>query len=318
MLKSRWLRILIKIILIFLLITVYFYFQHPVIYRYTDINAAIPIGDKQLIIDEINVHNLDEGNSRWKGGIPWRYRVVSDMNLPIELQTNIFKIMSFYSRVPRTEDYGTLQVWGILISPENIEYDAWTGDYFDISVKTGLIGGFSSGRSCSSVWENFFIVREKSKFDIKAIDKKLVLVVTDIESEKKTCIRLKPQWQKERLFIKGHWDRSPVDPVRDFVYNIYNDRPKEEVLDYVLPKLRNDFLFPEPKPELMDKEIQVATSLEWRDIYEDYPGVYCVQAEVGEDADDNAKEFSPQDILTFYVVKDHDAKYKIIHVRRTK
>lgn len=74
MLEPRWVRILVKVLLIWLVISGYFYFQKPVIYRYTDINAAIPIGENQLIIEEITVHNFYKDKS-FIGNeeLPWQY-----------------------------------------------------------------------------------------------------------------------------------------------------------------------------------------------------------------------------------------------------
>ncbi|MGI6548541.1 MAG: hypothetical protein ACOX4Q_00690 [Syntrophomonadales bacterium] len=105
MVKSKVARVLIKLVLIFVAITIYFYFQHPVQYRCTNLKAVFPVGDMTLVLDDIRISDLDEDklSGRYRGGeIPWIYRMILEANLPMDWTIKLTDIVAFYSRPPRT------------------------------------------------------------------------------------------------------------------------------------------------------------------------------------------------------------------------
>ncbi len=317
MFKSRWIRIPLKILLIWLAITVYFYFQHPVIYRYKDINVKTPIGDEQLIIDEISVNNIDEDKRSsyfYSRKIPWQYQLLWKLDLPQPWNIYVGKAISFYSRPPLAKDSGTLLVSGTYIYPKTFsatDIEAHR-DRFDISVYPW---GCSGSGYLEEFFKNALIIRSRGKFPLGAMDNPIIITITDNVTTKSTQLVLTPQWHKERLIcLRDVWE-SPADPVRNFIGDIYQNKP-QHALEHVMPELKENFPIPSSKQTLIGKKIQIEGNLGWIDIFEDYFGVYQVDAEVGEFNEDSTKDFIPQDRITFYTRKDNDGNYKIIYWQR--
>ena len=120
MFKSKWVRIPVKIILIGLVITLYFYFQHPMVYRCLDFGANIPIGDGQLLIHEIRVSNLDDQRYTWMDNeeMPWRVKVMQrmyELGLSLNWQNPVYKALVFYSWPPLADDFWTYKIYGTYI-----------------------------------------------------------------------------------------------------------------------------------------------------------------------------------------------------------
>lgn len=314
MFKSKWIRIPAKIILIWLVITVYFYFQHPMAYRYQGLNANIPIGNAQLLIQEIKVNNLDEEKQMsWLRDeeMPWQYQLpqkMHEMDVPIPRSwyIPIWKVISFYSWPPLAKDSWALQIDGTFIYPEDVGFDEHSLDRFDIYTYPGI----SKGRgSQHDFFRNADMINAHGKIDPKQMNKTLILTVVDKENGKSTNLIFTPEWQKKRLFRRDNQYKNPADPVRGFMYRIYDNHP-QQALEYVLPKVRSNFPLPEPSKKLRGKDIQMEGRLTWVDVFEDYLNVYRVDAEIGESSENN---FIPQEKVTFYTVKDQEGNYKIVY-----
>ena len=117
-------------------------------------------------------------------------------------------------------------------------------------------------------------------------------------------------WKKERLLERARHYQSPADPVRNFLYQVYEGTP-QEAWQNVLPQRRNKIPLPEINPRLQGQNIQMEGLLTWVDVYEGYVNVYRVDADIGLQSEDD--EFTPQDKLTFYTIRDTDGNYKIIN-----
>lgn len=314
MFKSKWIRIPTKIILIWVIITVYFYFQHPVVYRYQGLNANIPIGNAQLLIQEIKVNNLDEEKQMaWLGDgeVPWQYQLLQkmqkmDVPVPGTWYTPIWKVISFYSWPPLAKDSWALQIDGTFIYPEDVDSDEYSLDHFDIYTYPGVSNGAGSQRD---FFRNADMISANGKIDPKQMDKPLILTIVDKENGKSTNLIFTPEWQKERLFQRGDQYKSPADPVRRFMDRIYENKP-QQALEDVLPNERSNFPLPEPSKNLRGKDIQMEGRLAWVDVFEGYLNVYRVDTEIGESSENN---FIPQEKLTFYTVKDQGGNYKIVY-----
>lgn len=299
MLKSKWIQIPVKILLILLFITIYFYFQHPVIYRYTGFNASIPIGEEQLIIDEISIHNIDNDKSlfyQMNGKIPWQYRLLEKMNPPARWRSNFYRVIAFYSRPSLTKDYGTMQVYGTYIFPRPISDtdNECLSDRYDISIFP--TGGSSGNGWTRDFFKNALAVSSRSKFPFKAMDKPFLLTVNDKVNEKSTQLLITPQWQKERI-LRRESGKNPAFAVEKYIGGIYQNKP-QSAADYT---------------GLASKNITMEGNLKWLDVFEDYYGVYQVEAEVNESTEEGAKSSLPPEKITLYMHKDNDGKYKVIY-----
>lgn len=319
MLQSKWVRIPVKIILVWLVITVYFYFQHPVVYRYLDIDANIPIGDGQLLIHEIQVSNLDrEQQYSWMRDdeMPWRIKILYKLHergLPLSWQNPINSVLMFYSWPPLADDRWTYSISGTFISPDDIDTEKSTLDGLSLYIYPSF-GGGGMGRQWESSTPNAAMINAKGKIASQKIDKPLIINVIDRENDRTTRLVLNPRWQKERLIYgvsRINPYKNPAAPVKSFMYEVYNGKP-QQALDHVLTERRTKISLPAPSEQLKGQDIEIVYRLSWTDVYEDYLNVYQVKAEVGK-ASENS--FIPVQKLTFYTIMDQDGSYKIIDWR---
>lgn len=313
MFKSKWVRIPVKIILIGLVITLYFYFQHPVVYRCLDFGANIPIGDGQLLIHEIRVSNLDDQRYTWMDNeeMPWRVQVMQrmyELGLPLNWRNPVYKALVFYSWPPLADDFWTYKIYGTFITPEDIYTSGSVLDSFSLNIYP------ARKSSHGSQWEepvrNAVMVFADGKINHQQLDNHLIMNIVDKESDRTTRLVITPRWQKERLINRVSYNqyKSPATPVQSFMYKIYSDQP-QRAGDYVLAELRNNFPLPAPSEQLKGQDIKIASRLSWVDVYKDYLSVYRVDTEVGKPSENN---FIPVQKLTFYTIIDQDGNFKII------
>ncbi|HCF49516.1 MAG TPA: hypothetical protein DER60_04495 [Syntrophomonas sp.] len=141
------------------------------------------------------------------------------------------------------------------------------------------------------------------------MDNPLILKVFDNENAKSVQLIFTPEWQKEQQWQRQAQYKSPAAPVRSFLNLVYANKP-QQALEYVLPKLRQDFPLPELGTSLQGKNIQIEGRLTWMDVFEDYLNVHRVDAEVGEFSENN---FEPQENFSFYTARDQNGNYKIVY-----
>ncbi|MEA1960111.1 MAG: hypothetical protein U9N81_02260 [Bacillota bacterium] len=219
MIKSRWIRIIIKILLIGLVVTGYFYLQKPTIYRYRDVNEVIPLGDIAFVIDEINVHNWDDETYRYSEEVkdfPLAYRLLWNMHIPLQWKTTLGKVIPFYSKPALSEDFETLQVYGIVVYPEGANT---LTDRIHIDVHPGTIVGWSE-RFLNDSYNLYTSKHKIQGFD--AIDGELVVVVTDTQTSITNQISVMPKWEKERFIPPDTYYRNITESSNDFLNQIRN------------------------------------------------------------------------------------------------
>lgn len=314
MFQSVWVRIPVKIVLIVLVITLYFYSQHPVVYRYQDLDANIPIGDAQLLIHEIRVTNLDEDQSTARmrdEEMPWPYTLVQkmhEMGLPVDWQISFLKVISFYSWPPLADDFWTYKLYGTFISPEDIDMEKSVLDDFSLYIYPAINN--NSGSQWEETLHNAVMVFAGGKIDSRQINKPLIINAVDKENDRTTRLIITPRWQKERLINRAQFNqyKSPAVPARSFMHQIYADQP-QQALNHVVTELRNNFPLPAVSEQLKGQDIEIAGCVSWVDVYKGYLGVYRVEAEVGRSRENN---FTPVQKLTFYTIIDQDGNHKII------
>lgn len=311
MFQSSWVRIFMKILLIWLLITVYFYFQHPVTYRFTNLNASFPIGEDQLIINEISVNNLDEEKIYlWMGNrITWQYRMIEKLHVPRQWYNLIFKVISFYSRPPLSSEYGSLKIYGTFISQESIR----DNDLFDLHERMDVYIYPSSGGGMSSTpanYKNALVICAHNKFPLKDLDKPFLLYVTDNELSQTTTLLITPQWQKKRL--KRLPDlKDPAEPVSEYIHQIYENEAQKA-------SEKSPNANAKAQPYLAGKNFQIESKLKWIDIFEDYYGVYQVEDDIYEYIESSDQKKGPPDKITFYTHQNNVGDFEVIYYKLDK
>jgi hypothetical protein len=307
MFQSRWVRVLIKILLIWLVITLYFYFQQPVTYRFTGLNASFPIGKDQLIINEISVNNLDEEKiDLWNGKkIPWQYRMIEELHVPRQWYNTIFKVISFYSRPPLSNEYGSLKIYGTYISQESIK----DIDLFELHERMDVYiypsSGGSGMASTPSNYENALVICAHGKFPLKDLDKPVLLYVTDKRLSKSTTLLITPQWQKERI-KRLPTLKDPAEPVSEYIHKIYESGAQNASGESSKANGKT-------QPYLAGKNIQIEAKLKWIDIFEGYYGVYQVDDDIYEYAESNGQKKGSPDKITFYIHQNNEGVFEVIY-----
>lgn len=305
--KSRWVRIPLKIFLIWLVVTLYFYFQNPVIYRYTGFNAIIPIGEDLLVIDEISFHNYDQDKtSFYNEKVPWKYQLI--WKLPPSMQSSyLYKILSFYSKPPLLQEYGVMQTCGTYISskPINDTLVDSMHERYDISIYPNT--GTFSQRSTREFYKNALVINSQIKFPFQEMNKPFIITVSDKLANKSMQFVVTPQWKKERLLDRGAEEKL-IKSAEDFISNIYENETRQNVENIVVDQIENV----EFKPSLAGKTIQMEGNLKWLDVYEVYYGVYQVDAKISEFKENDQKDSNPPDQITVYLHKNENGNYEMI------
>lgn len=306
MLQSRWFRILKKILLIWLLITVYFYFQHPVTYRFTGLNAVFPIGEDQFVINEISVNNLDREKMEETYKIPWTYIVLEKLNYPLQWNNPLLKVISFYKRYPLSKEYGTIYIYGTYISSKTIGETNMDEMYERLDVYIYPGSGGSGMGSTTANYKNALVVCADGQYPLKDLDKPFLLTVTDKTLKKTTTLLITPQWLKERLKRNPEM-KNPADPISEYIDLIYEGKAQK-----IQAKRLNDQYF-NTRPFLANKTITIEQNLKWIDVFEDYYGVYQVDANIYEYAESSKRKIGPPDKITFYTHQNKEGDFEVIY-----
>lgn len=316
--KSTGVRIFVKLLLILLTISIYFYFQHPIIYRSTNLRAVVDVADMKLVIEDISISNLDEDKMHaqiFKGEWPWIYRRIMETNLPVELQLNLVKIASFYTRRPLTNENANLKLTGTLIYPAGIRNSPKNGvhelmDRFDVSLNPGYCNG-NGGQFMSG--DNYCRWQSHGTFNLNDLDKELSLAITDKISNKVSYIYFTPRWEKERI-MQGqefNWAIGPAQPVQNYINQI-NYNKTQQALECIAPEARNDFQSPRLDNNFKDAGIRY--TVDWEDFLLGYGGAYRITAEAGKYQNEDQTDFVPttDNKLVFYTVRKSNGKFYIV------
>lgn|GEM_PF-1215486 len=321
MTKSSVARVLIKLLLIFLVVTIYFYFQHPVQYRCTNLKTVFPIGDMTLVIDDIRISDLDEDKlSMWSirgDKIPWLYLMIHKANLPIDWTVRLNNIVTFYTRLPRTDENANIEISGTLLYPADVRNPIGTDDHsilnqFDVHIIPGSVSGqggnFTSGN-------NYCIVDCHGTFNLNDLNKELTLSITDEATNKVSYIYFTPRWEKERIWTLGKpWlEIDPVRLVESFIEQLKRNNTGK-ALEYVMPGVKKNFEFPLLDSSFKDADLRY--TIEWVE-YVVYYGAYKVTVEPGKFLNENRTDFeaATERKLEFYVARNNkDNKFYIVRV----
>ncbi|NLV17002.1 MAG: hypothetical protein GXY50_07335 [Syntrophomonadaceae bacterium] len=318
--KSTVTRILFKLLLIFLVVTIYFYFQKPIEYRCTNLKAVIPIDDMTLVIDDIRISDRDQEklNSLASSGIPWIYEKILEAGLPWNWTVKLFNVVAFYTYTPRTMEKADINISGALLYPAEARNsikssDAWNN--FKMSISPGNLS--SNGARFNSS-NNYCSVFCGGTFNLKDLNKKLTLSITDKINNKTIYIYISPQWKKTRPLNQGAsgLEKDLNSPVRSFVNHLANNNI-QAAMENIMPVLRNDFEIPQLDINFRNDEIRYTS--EYIAYLMGYSGAYKITAEAGRFLNEEQTDFeaTSDERLIFYVAgNDRDGKFYITRVHQ--
>ena len=324
--KSTVNRILIKLLLIFIVITIYFYFQHPIEYRCTNLKAVVPIGDMALVIDDIRISDRDQEKLNRSGyEIPWIYGKIWEANLPGNWTEKLFNIVEFYTRTSRTKEKADFCILGTLVYPaevrNHINPDNIDSRNCNVFNKFGvnILQGYVSNGCTRTSGDNYCSLHCHGTFNLDNLNSKLTLFITDRITNKTSYIYFTPQWEKERNLKRSvSWSKriDPAEPVSRYIFNMKRNNT-QEALEYVMPGLRKKFEIPPLDNSFQEAEIRY--TVEWKDSLTGYAGAYKITAEAGRFLNEERTDFEAvsDEKLVFYVVKnDRDGHYYITRVHQ--
>ncbi len=308
--KSAVFRIIIKLVSILIAITIYFYFQHPVEYRCTNLKAVFPVGDMTLILDDIRISDLDEDklSGRYRGGeIPWIYRIIFEANLPMDWSIKLADIVTFYSRPPRTGENANIEISGILVYPPEVRNPVHN-DNFSVLNRFNLLinpGHFSGRGGNYAHGNNYCQWNRHGTFDLNDLEKRFTLSITDQITNKVSYIYFTPHWTKKRLIKWGgsRLETDPTAPAERYIRQLLL-HDANTALDYIIPGLRDGFEHPHLDSSFYDADIRC--TVEWVD-YLVYHGAYRVTAQPVKFLNEDRTSFEAisDAKLIFYVVENN-------------
>ncbi len=318
MFKSRKNRVLISLILVWLLISVYFYFQHTVTVKNDLIFEKMDFADETIILTELQLDKYQRKTRDVSEDIPWYYQ----SKIPPQILYRILETAFFYSS-PYTKygDRGFLTVKGLRIaSTDNREPDKIMDDFserYDIRITDSSDKRFSmDSRNGAYIPDNsdilyFYYDEIPVADDIETVK----VTVTDTQTGLSKSISIHPEWDEEVInyfernrVSYGSFDKSkPNEIARYFVINIVEGNT-ELLKNCLHPNCKDTFDWSALDHELWDSPYDKYVLYEGS--YQDYQDVFSYNMYFEDSHEEDAQIIGKQKI---YLVFDQD-KWQIIDV----
>lgn len=235
MLSKRWIRIFLILIIVWLVITIYFYNQHKVSIKRCVIDKSVVYEDSIIKFDEIVLTDFKQNRFGFEN---WRWDIVD--NLPVFLHRPFMAISYFYSKpfekLENNDDnqFGVLELRGNLIG-ENLDDEY----YQNINEKISLIDekgndilGTASGSNFSSETNILYVYKQNEYFNKERKISKLV--IKDDNDNIVTSIPLNIKWETENYnyfhrIPSENYYLNPRNIVREFIQRKVNDEDYEDL-----------------------------------------------------------------------------------------
>lgn len=305
MLKSRLLRILLALLLLWLILTAYFYYQRQVTIVEQSLNEKLNVGDCQLVVEEISFRNFD-----YRSTPAWIYDYLG--HFPPALKIRLEGIVNFYHHpVEFSKGTGILELKGMAIYPRyQKDCSKW------INLMNVYIPGYNS--VARSIYENtsnyirFNIhVREFLRQDL---DKELSVWVKDKISGESKNINIMPQWQQQKYNLLEKRPLkdldNPGETARGFL-ELGEAGKREEALGMVVADRRQDFPWPFTGDWNWQDNSQIHYFVQQHDNYEGFKDVYSLKIEKMSNKDGSLSVDCEQ---TIFLLLDNDEQWQVIDI----
>lgn len=278
--ENNYLKFTILILILWFLITVFFYFEHHRVEKEIYLNQEVKIGNLVVKLHELNLINYKSDYNFTES--PWYYRFLG--KLPQSLIWPAFKIFSFYSFSPLefNNEEGTIYLRGYIVSPtEKLTYDS-IYEKFDVYVAGPYEVGYGGGtRSSHSDNENI-VYFEKEGENVPLDVKELYIIVRDKLKKTETKFKISPQWvDKSYSFFnqKPLYPSEPKDSMRSFA-NLIKQGNKSEATEYIHPDRTKIFPWVNLQHSHWEKSIKSYTK--FIGSYQGYENVFAYHMVFGE------------------------------------
>lgn len=202
MLKKALVKVILAFLLIWLVISVYFYYQHNVIVWHYPVNQQIELKDAKVDISEISVQNYRR-NETYRYINENLFRVIQ--KLPHQIQGGIARVCYFYSKpYIISEKFGVMSVKGFILNDFPTEEN---------NIRVVVVDDIGVHYSSSSGWiresENP-IVKFETEGDYYPLEKLgsplKILVRDNRDKDHPIEITLNPTFTRQSY---GFFDRKP-------------------------------------------------------------------------------------------------------------
>ncbi|WP_459909947.1 hypothetical protein [Desulfotomaculum defluvii] len=235
--KSKFVRWVILIFIMWLLVTTYFYFQHYRIDKVIYIDEEVHSGDNLIKLKELRLSNY-KVNYPANFEAPWYFLLAN--NFPQPVRELFVKICYFYtSPYEFSHDVGTLSLRGYVISPKGSfsieDFSNVTDIWLSGPHEVGYLGGHQiHSNSPNNDFHLIKIYGENAPLGLKEIS----IMIDDKKGHKKNKITLQPKWEKETYTFfdrNKNYSFDPEDTVTSFL-NLVRDNHISQAKDYVMPE----------------------------------------------------------------------------------
>lgn len=204
MFKSKFSKALLFIVLIWLAVTVYFYFQHQVTIQTQVLDKKEELENADVVVKELLLMDVENKNFDFDN---WRYSWAE--KLPPSMVTPFLKICHFYSK-PYQEipyDASKIELRGMVVLNEEIEQGESLWDYYEIEIMDEE--GVRYGSGYKLIYEGgkiyYFAVNGNCyNRDLAKVD----IVITDKSSGNIKTLPVEINWQAEKY---NYFNRPPLN-----------------------------------------------------------------------------------------------------------
>ncbi|AQS59274.1 hypothetical protein [Desulforamulus ferrireducens] len=309
--KRKIIMILLSILLLWALVTLYFYCQHLHKVKRIPLYENYQIGDTTVCLRELRLINYEQIPLEYDN-LPWYIELTR--HLPQPLIMPYFKMITFYRHsYVFNDEYGTAYLQGYAISKDETrifgpdkKIDIWLAGPHEV----GYLGGNSTMQRYES--DNFYFFSCEGR-NVPLNPTELTIMVNDKINNKDYKLPLKLNWQtKTYTFFNrqtSHYQNcNPVVKVEEFI-DLQEKGKSEKLAQLILAERLPSISWQATTHDYWHKPKQMRLSY-----YEKYQGladVISVNITFGEVID--PYEFHGQAQQKFYLV-DHRGTWKIIHI----
>ena len=314
--KSKWVRVLLAVLVVWAAISFYFYTQHKVVVKGYNLSKTIRVGDTRVVFKQITYCNYSKRMQYGynEANYPWYFSIMS--HLPVKFQLSFYKVCFFYTRPYKVNPTGTLKVKGIIISPDSYEDKGKDGKplllgnvSMDIFYNDNYTLGGQQQEYIGSNFELFSIFDS----DVPATIPKVRAVITDTKTGEVQSLSISPHWNTRvyHFNLPPEFPFSPAETINQLLKIMLNDDfNKTKVQSLVLTAARDNF----PWQNLQHHYWKLARrdEMAYHVSYKGYQNVYSVKVIFLDKKTNNVLAHQK-----FYLIDQQDT-FKIIDVSKVE
>lgn len=202
MLKSKFTKILLFIFLIWLAVTIYFYFQHQVTIQRHVLDNKVELENATVVVKEILLKDVKRKGIDFES---WRFTFAA--KLPISWYMPFVQICSFYSQPYEELPYDIIELRGKVILNEEIGEEESLWDYYDIKIVDEIGVHYGSGSTVAYEGSNIYYFAVRGNYynrNLSNVD----IIIKEKSSEGGKTIPVKLNWQAEKY---NFFNRPPLN-----------------------------------------------------------------------------------------------------------